>query len=78
MKNILKPLFAIILFTGIYANPVIAQPGSNEITASSDTDRDDDSGKWGLLGLLGFLGLIKWNNNHKTSTYSSSHTPQNR
>ena len=82
MKNIFKPLIAIVFLIGILSNSVEAQMPSAQTTTSSDLtdssgmDRKDDSGKWGLLGLLGFLGLIKWNNDKRTGTYTAS--PLNR
>ena len=44
------------------ATPAIAQDTATTdpmaTTAPVEEDRDDDSGKWGLLGLLGLAGLL--------------------
>ena len=79
MKKFFKLLIAVILLTGIFHNPLVGQTSPNETTTSTDVDRDreDNSGKWGLLGLLGLLGFIRTKKDERTGSYSTS-TPPNR
>jgi len=81
MKKLFKPLIAVVLLTGIFHNPLVAQTTPNETTTSSDRDRDnnnDNTGKWGLLGLLGLLGFVGMKKNERTGTYSTTNTAHNR
>jgi MYXO-CTERM domain-containing protein len=43
-----------------FAAPAAAQgtTGTDTGVVTETRDRDDDSGKWGLLGLLGLAGLL--------------------
>ena len=59
MKKLLKSFSPLVAFILILNNPIIAQLNSTElITTTTDRDRDDDNGKWGLIGLVGLPGLM--------------------
>lgn len=73
MKNLKSSLGAATLASLL----VCASPnaGAQELTErniNNAVDRDDDSGKWGMLGLLGLLGLMglkrRDHDNHSHST----------
>ena len=79
MKKLLKSFSPLVAFILILNNPIIAQLNSTElITTTTDRDRDDDNGKWGLIGLVGLPGLMGLKKNDKTNNYTTSNSPQNR
>lgn len=57
MKKLKSILWAAALASVIVcAAPIVGAQVTNPI--STEIDRDDDSGNWGLLGLLGLAGLF--------------------
>jgi len=50
-------LASTLVLAGVLAQPTLATAQVDSPTTDMRADRDDDSGKWGLLGLLGLVGL---------------------
>ena len=81
MKKLLKPFIALVIIIGMSNNPTMSQTmADNRATTSNDMnmDRNDDTGKWGLLGLVGLIGLFGLKKRDRTDTYTSSTTPNIR
>jgi MYXO-CTERM domain-containing protein len=54
-KAIASTSIALFLTLGVGGTAAVAQTGGG--TTGTNTEQNDDSGKWGLAGLLGLAGL---------------------